>query len=210
MPRWTTHFEGGGWLGGGTEVRDCTQAQQDAITGAFDRFIDRACLDCFPGLRDCLRRKWNEVEIDCTDPDCADLDGRLTGNLLLMCNTSANRVGPVLLHELTHACGGTELDSEAVEHACFVGNGATLPNGDENSPKSDWFKFKSETSPLDGNEKERVGNFVIWNSDTGEVWAKAQEGGGWLGGGKTVKGTRCFQAEGWKHAYDPPTGGAWI
>jgi hypothetical protein len=210
VPRWTTHTEGGGWLGGGTEVRDCSDAQQRAITGAFDGFIDSSCLDCFPGLRDCLRRKWNEVEVDCTDPACADLDGRYSGGKVLMCNTSATRVGPVLLHELTHACDGTELDSEAVEHACFNGSGATLPFGDDTDSESDWFKFRSETSAFDGNEIERVGKYVIWNSDTGEVWTKAQEGGGWLGGGTTVKGSRCFQSDGWKHAYTPPSGGGWL
>ena len=59
MPRWTTHTEGGGWLGGSTTVTDCSVDQQRAITGAFDGFINRTCLDCFPGLRDALRRKWD-------------------------------------------------------------------------------------------------------------------------------------------------------
>lgn len=201
MPKWTTHTEGGSWYGGGTDVPDCNDSQRNAITNAFNNFIDSSCLNCFPGLRDCLRSKWNDIEIDCTDPDCSNLDGRQSGNKILMCNTSSTRVGPVLLHELVHACDGTELDSEAVEHACFNGSGATLPFGD------DWDKFRSETSALDGNETERVGKYVIWNSDTGEVWAKAQEGGGW-GGGKTVKGTRCFQSDGWIHSYS--SGGGWI
>jgi hypothetical protein len=209
MPTWTTHTEGGGWLGGGTTVADCTQAQQDAITAAFNAFIGSACLDCFPGLRDCLRTKWNEIEIDCTDSACdGTLAGRTSGNtVLLCCNTidcssGSARLGAVLLHEMVHACGGTELDSEAVEHACFTGNGATLPTSD------DWDKFRSETDTLGGNEKERVGKYVIWNSDTGEVWGKQQEGGGWLGGGTITKGNRCFQSDGWKHAY--PSGGGWL
>lgn len=202
MPTWKTHTEGGGWLGGGTEVPDCTSAQQTAITNAFNGFIDGACLDCFPGLRACLRRKWDEVEIDCTDPACSGLDGRQSGNSILMCNTGSTRVGPVLLHELVHACGGTELDSEAVEHACFAGNGATLPSGD------DWDKFRSETSELDGNEKERVGKYAIWNSDTGEAWGKVEEGGGWLGGATVRKGTRCFQSDNWKRTYGE--GGGWL
>lgn len=201
MPTWTTHTEGGGWLGGGRQVRDCSDAQQTAITDAFNSFIDDECLDCFPGLRECLREKWNGIEIDCTDPDCSKLDGRQSGNKILICNTSPGRVGPVLLHELVHACGGTELDSEAVEHACFIGSGATLPFGD------DWDKFRSETSALDGNETERVGKYVIWNSDTGDVWGREEEGGGW-GGGKTVKGALCFQSDEWKHTYGG--GGGWL
>ncbi len=194
MPRWTTHTEGGSWSGGGTVVEDCNESQRNAIVNAFNNFIDRPCLDCFPGLRDRLRDKWNDVEIDCTDPACEDLDGRWDGSRLLMCNTSPDRVGPVLLHELVHACDGAELDSEAVEHACFIGNGATLPFGD------DWDKFRNETGTLDGNIIERVGVYVIWNSNTGQVWAKAEEGGGW-GGSTTVKGTQCFQSSGWTHTY---------
>lgn len=201
MPRWKTHSEGGSWYGGGTDVPDCSEEQRTAITNAFNAFIGRRCLDCFPGLRECLRRRWNEVEIDCTDPDCDDLDGRSSGDSILICNTSPSRIGPVLLHELVHACDGTELDSEAVEHACFVGNGATAPFGD------DWDKFRSETDELDDNEKERVGHWVIWNSDTGEVWAKSVSGGGW-GGGTVTKGDRCFQSESWKHTYGG--GGGWI
>jgi hypothetical protein len=209
MPRWTTHTEGGGWLGGGREVRDCSDSQQNAIIAAFNGFIDNPCLDCFPGLRECLRPKFDDIEIDCTDDDCSKLDGRMSGNRLLICNTSVPRVNAILLHELVHACGGTELDSEAVEHACFNGNGATLPFGDDTDSESDWAKFRSETSALDGNEIERVGKFVIWNSDTGEVWARAEEGGGWLGGGTTVKGDRCFQSDGWKHTYGAG-GGGWL
>jgi hypothetical protein len=87
-----------------------------------------------------------------------------------------------------------------VEHACFNGNGATLPFGD------DWDKFRDDTDELDGNAKERVGKFAIWNSDTGEVWGRATEGGGW-GGGKTVKGSVCFQSNGWKHTYSSGGGG---
>ena len=201
MATWKTHTEGGSWYGGGTEVPDCSQAQRDAITRAFDSFIGQVCIDCFPGLRVALSDKWNDVVIDCTDSKCSELDGRNSGNDILICNTGADRVGPVLLHELTHACGGTELDAEAVEHACFSGSGATLPFGD------DWDKFRSETDELDGNEIERVGKFVIWNSDTGQVWARAEEGGGW-GGGKTVKGLICFQSADWIHSYSG--GGGWI
>ena len=202
MARWTTTTTGGGWLGGGTVTFDCSATQRSDITAAFRRFIGAACLDCFPGLRDQLRRKWDEIEIDCTDPACSGLDGRNSGNSILMCNTSPGRVGPVLLHEMVHACGGTELDSEAVEHACFAGSGATAPFGD------DWDKFRSETDELDGNAIERVGTFVIWNSDTGEVWSKVVSGGGWVGGGDVSKGSRCFQSESWKHSY--ASGGGWL
>lgn len=203
MPRWTMHTEGGSWYGGGTQVPDCNETQRNAIVNAFNTFIGRSCLNCFPGLANCLRQRWNDVEIDCTDSDCSRLDGRRSGNKVLICNTSPSRVGPVLLHELTHLCDGTELDSEAVEHACFVGNGATAPFGDDTDSDSDWYKFRSETSAFNGNVIERVARYVIWNSDTGEVWTKA------LSGGRVVKGSLCFQSNAWKHPYSGG-GGGWI
>jgi hypothetical protein len=101
-----------------------------------------------------------------------------------------------------HAVGGEELDSEAVEHACFVGSSATAPFGD------DWDKFRSETSELNDNEIERVAKFCIWNSDTGEVWGKEMEGGSWSSSGHPVKGNRCFQSNAWIHSYSD--GGGWI
>lgn len=200
MPEWTTHTEGGSWRGGGTTVRDCSASMQRNIVDAFNDFIDDSCLDCFPGLRSKLENKWDSIEIDCTDSDCSRLAGRRSGNKILICVRSRPRIDAVLLHELVHAVGGDELDSEAVEHACFDGSGATLPTS------SDWDKFRSETGKLDGNEIERVGEFVIWNSDTGEVWGKETEGGGW-GGGDPVKDSLCFQDDGWKHTYG--NGGGW-
>ncbi|MET0464871.1 MAG: hypothetical protein ABW007_17035 [Chitinophagaceae bacterium] len=202
MATWTTHTEGGRWSGGGTDVPDCSLAQREAIINAFNNFSSRSCLDCFGGLSGQLNEKWREIEIDCTDSECDTLDGRNSGNNILICNTSSSRVGPVLLHEMVHACGGTEMDSEAVEHACFNGSGATAPFGD------DWDKFRSETDELEGNEIERVGKFMIWNSDTGEVWEKVVEGGSWASGGTVRKGRRCFQSNSWIHSYSG--GGSWI
>lgn len=202
MPKWTTHTEGGSWNGGGSDVRNCNSTQQSTITNAFNRFIDHNCLDCFPGLENCLKDKWEDVEIDC---DCSDLPsnvvGRRQGNKIWLCNTTSNRIGSLLLHELVHLCGGTELDSEAVEHACFDGSGATLPTSD------DWTKFIDETDPLDGNEDERVGKYVIWNRETGNVWGRTSEGGGW-GSSDPEKGSLCFQDSGWVNSSSG--GGGWV
>ncbi len=167
--------------------------QQTAMTNAFNSFVNDPCVDDFPGLEACLRAKWATIEIDCPDSGCDGLDGFQSGNKISMCVTSGNRLGPVLLHELVHACGGTELDSEAVEWKCFAGNGAT-------APYKDWDKFKDETSSFGGDENVRVGKYVIWDSETGEVWAKDAEGG---------KGDRQFQSDDWKHDY-PSGGGGWI
>lgn len=201
MPRWTKHNEGGSWAGGGTDVTDCSETIRSLIVAAFNAIIDSACLDCFPGLRAKLRDKWETIEIDCTDPACGDLDGQFSGNTILICVRDRPRIDAVLLHELVHAVGGKELDSEAIEHACFSGRAATLPFGD------DWDKFRGETGELDGNEIERVGEFVIWNSDTGEVWGKDNAGGGW-GGGDPVKGSLCFHSDAWRHSYSG--GGGWV
>jgi hypothetical protein len=176
---------------------------RNQITAAFDGFINRSCLNCFPGLRDRLRRKWDEIEIDCTDAQCPGLAGFQSGNKVTICTTTASRIAPVLLHELVHAVGGTELDSEAVEHKCFVGNGATAPTGPESDPDSDWAKFRGETSALSGNVIERVGTFVVWNSDTGQVWGRSSSGG---------KGSLCFQHSAFVHDYTGSGGGggSWV
>ncbi|MFW9846479.1 MAG: hypothetical protein ACFFD6_07015 [Candidatus Thorarchaeota archaeon] len=197
MPTWTTHVEGGSWLSPGGTVTDCSKPQQDTIVNAYNDFISDSCLDKFIGLKSCLESKWKVVEVDCTDPDCGSIDGRQSGDKILICDTWPWRVGSLLLHEMVHVCDGEELDSEAVEHACFVGRGATLPTS------GDWDKFRSETSKLDSNILERVAKYVIWNSDTGEVWTKKTDSSG-----KVVKGNRIFQSDQWKHDYD--SGGGWI
>lgn len=190
MPRWTTHREGGGWLGGGTEVRDCSPAQVTAITNAFDNFISDACLECFPGLRDCLNRVWRDVEIDCTGDECQGVSGKRIGNKIWVCDTSAGQVGPVLLHELVHVCDGGELDAVAVENACFFGRGAL-------DPSVEWDKLRDGTSAFEGNENIRVGRWVTWDTQTGRVW-----------GGRTTSGSPCFQRGNWVHTY--PSGGGWF
>ncbi|MCC8358382.1 hypothetical protein [Salinimicrobium sediminilitoris] len=200
MPRWTKSTVGGGWDGGGTEVENCNLTQRNRITNAFNNFISSSCLDCFPGLRACLREKWEEVEIDCDCSDLSGLDGRRRGNKIWLCVTNINRIGALLLHELVHVCGGTELDSEAVEHACFNGNGATLPTS------GDWPKFISETDAFQDNENERVGKFVIWNRTDGRVWGKTTEGGGW-GDSEIIKGSLCFQDSNWINT--GASGGGW-
>lgn len=206
MPHWKTHTEGGSWSGGGTDVPNCNATQRSDITNAFNNGIDSSCFNCVPDLRSCLRDKFRDIEIDCPDPAssaCEDLDGFRSGNTISFCNTSPSRIPALLFHELTHACDGDELDSEAIEHLCFAGNGATLPFGD------DWDKFRSETEALNGNEIERVGRWFIWNSDTGQVWARSSEGGDWNSSPTISKGPLCFQSNGWIHSY-PADGGGWI
>lgn len=206
MPTWTTHTEGGSWSGGGHDVPNCDVTQRTNIENAFNNFINSSCFDCVPDLRACLRGKFASIGIDCPDPaggSCAGLDGFQSGGTLSLCNTTPARIPALMFHELTHACDGRELDAEAVEQLCFNGNGATLPFGD------DWDKFRSETDALDGNVIERVGRWFIWNSNTGQVWAKSSEGGDWHSSARVIKGPQCFQSDSWIHAY-PAAGGGWI
>jgi|SRR5579864_1020751 hypothetical protein len=192
MPRWVTHTEGGGWLGGGTVVANCSESQQAAITAAFSSFIALPCLNCFPGLADCLRGKWPDIEIDCGGPECAGVSGVETGgSKIWVCDFTANQVGPTVLHELTHACGGGELDAVAVENACFFANGAL-------NPSLEWDTIKGGTSAFQGNDSIRIGRWAIWNTQTGEVFGKTNGG---MGG-------RCFQHDTWIHAY--AGGGGWL
>lgn len=195
MPVWKTRTEGGSWYGGGTQVPNCSPDRRTAIVNAFNSFIGATCLNCFPGLARDLRAKFETIEIDCGGSQCDGLDGFRSGNTINICTTAASRTGPVLLHELVHAVGGSELDSEAVEHACFNGNGATLPFGD------DWTKFVSETSPFESNNQVRSGKYVIYNAATGEVFGN--------NGGR--RGNRCFQHDGWIRTLDTGGGGgSWV
>ncbi len=206
MPEWITHTEGGSWNGGGTEVPNCSLSQRNMLTTAFNTFINDNCLDCFPGLEDCIRDKWESIEVDCHDTACQNnsWNGYQSGNKLVICQSTfdagQSRVNAVLLHELVHSCGGTELDSEAVEFACLNGAGATLPSS------GDWVKFFDETSEWDGNPDVRKGKWVIWDSTTGEVWGIDKSEGGWNGSSEESRGDRCFISNSWIMA-DPDSGG---
>lgn len=199
--RWTSTISGGNWSGGGVEVFDCDLFMRNLITTGFDGFINHPGLNDFPGLRALLLRKWDEIEIDCTDPMCNGLIGFQSGNKITVCTRSQTIVAANVLHELVHAVGGTELDSEAVEHRVFNGNGATAPTGPETDVQSDWYKFRNETSAFGGNAVERLGTFVIWNSDQGRVWGKTAGGG---------RGTLSFQHALWVHSYAAGPVTSWI
>ena len=209
MPTWKTHTVGGSWSGGGKQVPDCSDAEQANLTNQYNYFINSPCLDCFGNLRECMRAHWdggggnwaggNGVEISCTDPGCGtQFSGEQSGTTIIVCDNQ----GSTLLHELSHICGTVELDAVAAENACYYQNGAY-------SPSSDWNFIRDGcggTSALDGDENVRVGQFVIWDTQTGEVWSKTQDGSG-----HTVRGGLCFQHDDWIHTYPPSGGGgSWI
>lgn len=220
MPRWKERKTGGSWPDEKYEPI-CSETQQNELTNAFNNFISKNCLDCFPGIEQKLRNKWESVEISCDDNFCTDgvlgswpnettLTGSPAGktssdgNSIVICPGrfgSPNDLGATLLHELVHAIGGSELDSEGVEWKCFSSTGAA-------SIFDDWDRFKDGSSAFNGNEIERISEWVIWNSDTGEVWGIAREGGTWPSGDTISKGSLCFQHDDWKHTY-PSSGGGW-
>jgi hypothetical protein len=217
MATWKKRKTGGSWPDE-EYAPICTPAQQKQIINAYDNFISSNCLDNFPGIKDKLREKWDEIEISCDDDYCSSGSsgswpnettvsgspaGHTSGNSIIICPGrfgSAGNLGATLLHEMVHAIGGKELDCEAVEWNCFFGNGAGIYD--------DWDKFKSETSAFNGNEIERIGEWAIWNSNTGEVWGIIRIGGSWPSGDEKTKGNFCFQSNDWKHTY-PDSGGGW-
>jgi len=159
----------------------------------------QSLLDWIPNFTQDIEDQWTDTNIICFDKECdccPNLDcinGRNRGDDVIICpHLVGDRVGAVLLHELTHAVDGVELDCVAMERFIRFGLGAGGPTGLDTDPDSDWSKFQSETTPLNNNELERVGNFVIWNSDTGEVWVKTTGGN---------RGGLLFQDPDWIHIY---------
>jgi hypothetical protein len=203
VPVFVTHTEGGSWNGGGTEVADCSAAQQRRILDAFDDFIDDPCLDCFPGLEDCLRESFETVNIDCDGSPCGDdgVFGCAQGNTMWIVTTDPVDLPPTVLHEMVHICGGSEFDAYAVENSCFFGNGAITPSTDL------FDSFIGQTDALDGDDEVRVGKWAIWDMNTGEIFGKVEEGGSWNSSPEISKGPRCFQRDSW--IFSPSEGGGW-
>ncbi len=150
------------WHGGCTSsVRTCSQAQIDAIFRALDGICAKvnACdLRGLNDLKDCLRRGSDDIVWN-----CGTLSGsavaQTSGNEITLTpaafGSTTARFEAIVFHEMVHACGGTELDSEAFENHCYRGAGATVPTSD------DFPKFRSEG-----------GRWVNWNGSTGAVTTK--------------------------------------
>lgn len=187
MPRWVEHRTPSFfWIDGRVVFEVCNEGQQEAITSAFDGFVDGGCLDCVPGLRDRLKETWPTIQIQCVE--CTDYVTQVTvyehGPLALCCNkvdcSDSMDLAPGLLSGLVRTVGGTHLDAKAAEHMCFNGRGATLPTRD------DFRKFRDNLP---------WGNFTWWDNETGEVWGKSN--------GR--RRGRCFQHSGWRDP-DIPSG----
>lgn len=139
----------------------CNQAQVDAIIDALNRInrkVDGCDLRGLNDLKDCIRRADRDVVWKCGSLGDS-IVGQTSGNEITLTPTAFGsttaRFDAIVFHEIVHACGGTELDSEAFENHCYRGSGASAPTS------SDFPKFRD-----DG------GRWVNWNGATGSVTTK--------------------------------------
>ncbi len=139
----------------------CNQSQVNTIAAALDRIfvkVNNCNLRGLTDLKNCIRRAHLDVVWKCgTLGD--SVVGQTSGNEITLTPSAFGstqcRFEAIVFHEIVHSCGGTELDSEALENHCYRGCGATPPTSD------DFPKFRD-----DG------GRFVNWNGSTGAVTTK--------------------------------------
>jgi hypothetical protein len=139
----------------------CSTTHQARINDALDlvrRRIANWDLPCLGDLRtQILDYLACSLTISCEDCDVNGSSVRGSDAITLcedfLDTATLQRISAVVFHEMVHAAGGTELDAEALENHFFTGAGATAPTSD------DWPKFSS-----DG------GEFVIWDSSTGQLF----------------------------------------
>jgi hypothetical protein len=192
---WRTHNEGGSWTGGGTDVPNCSLAERNAITAAFDFMHNNAtsgvpAIRAFGGLvtlADCLAGKTiGSVEVDCRGSGCGpDLYGNapLNGSSINLCPLAlppgALQVDTdvTLLHELVHSCGGLEIDAWSIENHFYRNHGTIGPSTTT---------FVGETSDVGGGL--RAATFVVWERATGAVFVKVSSGGSWNSGPTISRG----------------------
>jgi len=95
-----------------------------------------------------------------SEPNAGELmpDGRI-----LLCRGIANEA--TLVHELVHAAGGQELDSEAIENHLYVRQDTDPTSGD-----FDKFVTENPCQYMDGKTMLVVSKFVIWDPKSGKLW----------------------------------------
>lgn len=161
MTLFRTHCVETNWAGGCVRSEiNCDVAQRTSIFSALSDIrnkLNTCTLTGIPNIISSVRSKMDTVVFNC---DSCSLAGQQSDNEITICNGTLsgvqNRINAVVFHELIHAIGGTELDSEAFENHCYRNQGATAPTSD------DFPKFRS-----DG------GNFVNWDMTTGSVTLKS-------------------------------------
>lgn len=143
---------------------DCSEKHQGIINrclASIQTSLNAWDLPCLTDVRDQLQFYVDGgLEITCMDCD-DNIQGFTPGNeddVIVICrntldNESEQRNCIVIFHEMIHAAGGTELDSEALENHFFTGAGATMPDN------GDFVKFRANG-----------GEFVEWVEATGELF----------------------------------------
>lgn len=148
------------WHGGcERSERKCTEDQIAALFTALESIyekVDNCDLNGMEDLKECVKNSHATVVWDCTSPDGAIASSsgdtiKLSPGLF----DDGCRFESTVFHEIIHHCGGTELDSEALENHCYSGCTTFGPSS------SDFPKFRN-----DG------GNFVDWDPATGELTTK--------------------------------------
>ena len=139
----------------------CNQSSVNAIGASLDRIfakVDSCDLRGMDDLKRAIKRADQDVVWKC-DSLSNSIVGLTSGNEITLTpsafGSTQARFDAIVFHEIVHSCGGTELDSEALENHCFRTAGATPPTSD------DFPKFRD-----DG------GRFVNWNGSTGVVTTK--------------------------------------
>lgn len=212
-----THNEGGSWVGGGTEVFNCTLAERNAIESAFNFVVSNGipCLNRLGGLTsltNCLSGKTiSTLEIDCRGEGCDRPaifgSARRGGNWINFCNPALPpndiqaTTDAICFHELIHSCGGLEIDAWSLENHCYAGHG-TIPPGPVTVAG-----FRTQTS--DGGGGLLAGTFVLWDPVTGRVFVKVSTGGSWTSSPTLSRGAE-LNILNLAYMTPPPTGGSWV
>jgi hypothetical protein len=172
--------------------KGCSELARVRLMRAYQLIMKCEWLETsFPTLKSSIIQKWPDLLVECAlgASKCAGLCGQWDSKhkVLIMCTISEKYTGAVVMHELVHACGGSELDAETIERICFDGNGATPPMS------VDFAAFCKEPN-LSGQPTTHVGHFVVWDAASGETWVRDDSSG------QVAKGKPLFQDDFWKDA----------
>jgi len=183
----TQHSTGGGWAGGGS-APNCSDQQRTAVLALYENL--KTCIAGSSCLGQAMRDRIDSspVEIDC-GTNCGGAALSRSGSKITVCDLRANNANLYFARAIVRAAGLSGLDSFVVGATCFPG-GVANPIGDP-----DWNTMKDGTS--NQNNILWFGYFVVWNSETGQVFRRDGNNAGPL----------CFQSNDWRHVY--PRGG-WV
>ena len=210
-----THTEGGSWNGGGTEVRNCSVSEVNAIRQALTFYVSSgippvSAIGGLGGLVSCLQSKTEaSIALDCRASGCTGAFGYTTrgGSDVTFCDPALPPTGVqadtdvTLFHEFIHTCNGMEIDSWALENHCYAGHGTFNPSPGVVSG------FMGETS--DAGNGLRASEFLLWEPATGRVFVKVSTGGSWNSSPTLSRGAE-LNVNNNSYMVPPGSGGGWI